>query len=75
MTLVNLLLLRSSSFFALQVIWGEGGVSGFSFRKFFSFERSQLNEFLTDLLSGFMRKLLRRGVYHSFENIAYEILR
>ena len=34
----------SSSF--LQIIWG---VSGFSYRKFFIFQRSQLSEFSTDL--------------------------
>ena len=45
MPLDNLLLLQSSSFLALYVIW----VSVFSCRIFVIFESSRLSEFLTDL--------------------------
>ena len=49
MTLDKLLLPRSSSFFAMQVIWGGRGFSGFSYCTFLILESSQLSEFLTDL--------------------------
>ena len=51
MTLDKLHSPRSSRFFALQVISGFSGLgaSGFSYRIFFIFESSQLNDFSMDL--------------------------
>ena len=65
MTLDNLLLPRSSSFF---VIINYLGVSGFSCRIFSIFESSQLNEFSTDLQDSSLQnyfKILGTGLpYH-----------